>query len=133
MKKSYIFLIFCVLSNFFVQILFDKVAKSISGVTLNTSNVTQIISNLINNPYFWLSIVIFVLSAIFWLLGIKKVPLSNAYAITSLNYIFVSVYAVSFLNELLSFQKVVAIVLVILGVYLMALGSKKASLKIKTF
>ena len=133
MKKSYIFLIFCVLSNFFVQILFDKVAKSMAGIRLSTSNAVEITSILVSNPYFWLSIVIFVLSAIFWLLGIKKVPLSNAYAITSLNYIFVSIYAVLFLKEILSFQKILAVVLVILGVYLMALGSKKASLKVKTF
>jgi len=133
MKKSYFFLILCVLSNFFVQILFDKVSKSINNLDINTANIIKITSILVNNPYFWLSIVIFVLSAIFWLLGIKKVPLSNAYAITSINYIFVSIYAVLFLKEVLSFQKIIALVLVILGVYLMALGSKRAFLKVKIF
>jgi len=124
MKRFYCFLVLCVVSNFFSQILFDKVSKSIQNIDISPANIVNILTIMIINPLFWLSIIIYILSAILWLLGIKKIPLSNAYSITSLNYIFVTFYAIIFLNEVVSFQKLISICLVISGVFLMSVNTK---------
>lgn len=120
MIKSYVFLIFCVLFNSASQVVFAWVAKDISFEVLTLSNVKLLSVHLFNNWFFWIALTSFGLSALFWILGIKRIALAKAFSITSLNFILIFFYSFFILNEEISILKIIACLSIVSGVVILS-------------
>jgi multidrug transporter EmrE-like cation transporter len=62
----------------------------------------------------------YVLSVVVWIIGLSRVDVTIAYPLLSLGYIINAVGAWYFLGEAVSLQRVLAIVIIIIGVALLA-------------
>ncbi len=60
------------------------------------------------------------LSVIVWIMGLSRVEVTIAYPLLSLGYVVNAVLAWYFLGEVLSIQRLVAIGIILIGVYLLA-------------
>ena len=70
----------------------------------------------------WLALAfsLFGLSAVFWIIGIKKTALAKAFSIVSLNYILIFSYSFFHLQESLSWYKLASCLFIICGVIILA-------------
>lgn len=92
--------------------------SSIAQILLKKSaqqSQTSIIKEYIN-PYVIIAYVIFLISTILTVIALKKVPLSMAPVIESLGYIFVAVLGYFTVGEKIEKQKIVGIILIIIGI-----------------
>jgi multidrug transporter EmrE-like cation transporter len=62
----------------------------------------------------------YVLSVVVWIIGLSRVDVTIAYPLLSLGYIINAIGAWYFLGEAVSLQRVLAIVIIIIGVALLA-------------
>lgn len=74
------------------------------------------------NGFVILGLSCYVLSVMFWLLVLSRVPVSTAYPMVSIGYIVTAIAAFFLLNEPMSAARVVGIFVIIFGVYLVAKG-----------
>lgn len=69
------------------------------------------------NPLFiFLGLVVYGAGFLLMILGLKQLPLSVAYPVISLGFMFVTVFAIFFLGETLSWNKLVGVLAIIWGV-----------------
>ena len=68
------------------------------------------------NPYVISAYFIFFVSTILTIIALKRVPLSLAPAIESLGYIFVAVMGYFTVNEKVEKQKIIGIILIMMGI-----------------
>lgn len=73
---------------------------------------------LLSNPYLVLGGILYVSSVFVWIIVLSRVPVSFAYPLSSIGYITTAIAAVIFLNEYLSFTRIIGILVIIFGVYL---------------
>ena len=66
---------------------------------------------------------LYLLSTVFYILGIKGGQLSVLYPMVSLGYIFTMLWSYLFFNEAFTRQKVLGLGLILLGVFFVGLGS----------
>lgn len=71
-------------------------------------------------PYIFTGIVFYVLSLTVWLLVVSKNELSFAIPFMSLSYIFIAIASFTFWHENLTLLRIVGILVVIFGVYLVS-------------
>lgn len=114
--KHFTFIVFAVFSNFISQLYFKKTSEIIKHSDLKLDEVTELILKISTNYLFWIGIIFFFIGAILWLLGLKKISLGQAFSISSLNYLFVGFHSYFFLDENISIQKIVSIILLIIAV-----------------
>ncbi|MDP3728085.1 MAG: SMR family transporter [bacterium] len=77
-----------------------------------------------SNVYVLIGAVLFVSSSLGWLLALSKVPLSYAYPIVSLGYVFVSVLSWMFFEENLSLLRIVGLSIIVGGVFFLSRTEK---------
>lgn len=87
--------------------------KLLSGATFDA-----LVLGLITNPYLLLGGVCYVGSVGVWIVVLSRVPVSFAYPMVSIGYITTAIAAALILNEYLSFTRIVGILIIIFGVYL---------------
>ena len=129
--KSYIVIILSVLANFIHQVLLKSVAIQIEDFNRSFDEIFFLCKSYIFNVNFILSICFFVLSSILWILGLKKITLSKAIALTSINFILIVVYSSEVLNEELSLKKTLSCIFIVVGVLLISI-SKNENQKLTT-
>jgi multidrug transporter EmrE-like cation transporter len=110
--KGYTLILSSVVTNFISQIFFKKCGDEIIISKIDFETIVSIYSELT------FGIIFYITSAIFWLLGLKKLNLFEAYSFTSLNYILITTYSYLYLNEFSDFNKLYGIPFIILGVIL---------------
>ena len=69
-------------------------------------------------PWLWFALVCYGLSVIVWLIGLSRAPVSQAYPMLSLNYLLMVPLAWWLLGEVPNLERVVGIVVIIVGVVL---------------
>lgn len=69
-------------------------------------------------------VALFLLSSVFFILGIRRGELSVLYPLVALGYVWTMVWSRLFFNEALTRQKFVGLGLILLGVFFVGLGSK---------
>lgn len=74
-------------------------------------------------PYVWLGLALYGISALLWLLVLARAPLSVAYPMLSLGYVAVAILSRLLFAEPLTAAKLLGILLVCFGVALLAQGS----------
>lgn len=69
-------------------------------------------------PVFWLAMFAYGVSIVVWIIGLSRVPVSQAYPILSLGYVVTAVMAWPLLGEAVSGQRLLGIGVIIAGVWL---------------
>jgi len=74
------------------------------------------------NPYIIISLVFTLLAGVAWMIAMTKFEISYAYPFTILGLIFVSIFSVLFFGETISATKIVGIIFVIIGIFIISRG-----------
>jgi drug/metabolite transporter (DMT)-like permease len=114
-------ILFCgVLLNALAQ-LGLKAATRVSGPLLATdSGVLRRGLELLSVPPLWYALFAYGLSVIVWLVGLSRVPVSQAYPLLSLGYVINLGLAWWLLGEVPNVQRVAGIGIIVLGVVVVA-------------
>jgi drug/metabolite transporter (DMT)-like permease len=109
-----------VLLNALAQLVLKLGMKSIGFFEFSTSSIVPVGIKIIRSPYIITGISCYVLSVMVWLLALSRVDVSFAYPMTSLGYIFTCLAGFLFLQETISSTRIIGILVIMLGVYLVA-------------
>jgi drug/metabolite transporter (DMT)-like permease len=120
-KPSDFAVLFCgVLLNALAQ-LGLKAATRVSGPLIVTdSDVLRRGLELLSVPSLWYALCAYGLSVIVWLVGLSRVPVSQAYPLLSLGYVINIGLAWWLLGEVPNGQRVAGIAIIVLGVVLVS-------------
>ena len=69
-------------------------------------------------PWLWVALTCYGLSVIVWLVGLSRAPVSQAYPMLSLNYVLMVGLAWWLFNEVPNVERVVGILVIVVGVVL---------------
>jgi drug/metabolite transporter (DMT)-like permease len=98
-----------------------KAATRVSGpLVAGTAGVWQRAIELLAVPSLWYALCAYGLSVIVWLVGLSRVPVSQAYPLLSLGYVINVGLAWWLLGEVPNVQRVAGIGVIVLGVALVA-------------
>jgi drug/metabolite transporter (DMT)-like permease len=114
-------ILFCgVLLNALAQ-LGLKAATRVTGPLVATdAAIWQRGRELLTVPWLWLALFAYGLSVIVWLVGLSRVPVSQAYPLLSLGYVINIGLAWWLLGEVPNVQRVAGIGVIVLGVVMVA-------------
>lgn len=98
------------------QIIFKEVAEVVENLEVSLSNIYKIILTIINQLNFWVALSFYILSAMFWIFGLKRIAISKAFAMTSLNFVIISIYSFLIFKEDLSLSKILSSFFIVIGV-----------------
>ena len=114
-------ILFCgVLLNALAQ-LGLKAATRVSGPLIaGDAGVWQRALNVLVVPSLWFALLAYGLSVIVWLIGLSRVPVSQAYPLLSLGYVINIGLAWWLLGEVPNVQRVAGIAVIVIGVVLVA-------------
>lgn len=91
---------------------------------LSVRNLTSFnFSNLMNtlfSPYFIVGGFLYVLATVVWVYLLSKMPLSTLYPMQSLAYVFGLLAGYFIFDEFISYQKIIGVVIILIGVYIIA-------------
>ena len=92
----------------------------IGELTLLRSNLGTLFLKILSSPVLLLGLFFYGVSAFIWIIGLSKVPLSKAYPLISVSYIIVVFFSWFLLHENISPLKIVALVVICFGVFLLS-------------
>lgn len=78
-------------------------------------------------PRLWVGLVLFGVSALFWLVVLSRVPLSVAYPFVGVSYILIVLFARLFLHEHVPTIRWIGVLVVALGIGIVGLSFRRAS------
>jgi drug/metabolite transporter (DMT)-like permease len=109
-----------VLLNAFAQ-LWLKAATQVSGPLVTTDgNLAEKALRLLAVPSLWYALTAYGVSVIVWIVGLSRVPVSQAYPLLSLGYVLNIGLAWWFFAEVPNAQRVIGVGVIIAGVVLVA-------------
>jgi len=98
-----------------------KAATQVSGpLVASDAHVLRRALDLLVVPSLWFALGAYGLSVVVWLVGLSRVPVSQAYPLLSLGYVLNIGLAWWLLGEVPNGQRVVGIGVIVLGVWLVA-------------
>jgi multidrug transporter EmrE-like cation transporter len=108
---SFIFLSLSILLGAAGQILFKISSSKLETLRPN-------FESLVSNYQLFLGLFLYVVSALFYIISLRKIPLSVAYPSIAVSYVLVMVLSYYLFNEQISYYKMAGIILILLGVSL---------------
>lgn len=117
-NKAYIFVAISILLGAFGQV-FMKLGTTKMESHANYSVILKIF-HILFNPIIFTGLSFYAISAILWIFGISKVPLSQAYPMVAFSYVIVFVLSVLLFKESVTLPKIGGLSLIIVGVLLIA-------------
>ncbi|MFD3447564.1 EamA family transporter [Microbacteriaceae bacterium 4G12] len=117
-NKAYIFVFTSILLGAFGQV-FMKLGTTKMG-EIDTSSIIAKVFHILFNPIIFTGLSFYAISAILWIFGISKVPLSQAYPMVAFSYVIVFVLSVLLFKEVVNLPKVGGLSLIIVGVLIIA-------------
>jgi multidrug transporter EmrE-like cation transporter len=90
------------------------------------TNAGETIVRAAKEPKLWVGLVLFGISAIFWLVVLSRVPLSVAYPFVGISYILIVLFARIFLNEHVPTLRWIGVLVVALGIAIVGLSFRRA-------
>lgn len=106
--------------NTAAQLLLKAGMSRIGEFGFAAHNFMPIALKIISSPFILLGLLIYVTSVSLWLLVLSRVPVSIAYPMTSLAYIFNVLGAYIIFGEHINLIQILGIFVIIFGVYLIA-------------
>jgi len=114
------FIVTGVLLNAIAQLLLKAGAKSVGAIHLTASNWLGTGLKLATQLPILGGLACYVLSVVLWIVALSRVDVSVAYPMLSLGYVVAALGAWYFLGEAITPQRVVAMLVILVGVALMA-------------
>jgi len=78
--------------------------------------------SMLANPYIILSLALTLLAGVTWMIAMTKFDISYAYPFTTLGFVFVFIFSAILFNEPVSWQKVIGLGFVVLGLIISSKG-----------
>ena len=78
-------------------------------------------------PRLWIGLILFGISALFWLVVLSRVPLSVAYPFVGVSYILIVLFARLFLHEHVPTLRWIGVLIVAVGIAIVGLSFRRAS------
>ena len=77
-------------------------------------------------PLLWVGLILFGISALFWLVVLSRVPLSVAYPIVGISYILIVLFARIFLNEHVPPVRWLGVIVVAVGIAIIGISFSRS-------
>jgi multidrug transporter EmrE-like cation transporter len=107
---------------FIVKTRFNELGK------INFASFTSIVSYMVNflkSPFLIFGTILFVLAPMFWFLALNRVEVSVGYPVlVALHLIFITLLAILFLGEPVTWQRIIGAVLILISLYLLSIGAQ---------
>ena len=121
MRFSDFSILFCgVLLNALAQLGLKAATRASGPLIAGDAGVWQRALSMLAVPSLWYALLAYGLSLIVWLVGLSRVPVSQAYPLLSLGYVINIGLAWWLLGEIPNVQRVAGIGVIVLGVVLVA-------------
>lgn len=104
------------------QLLLKVGMLRVGKFSFSISSLVQQYAKILLNPFVIAGLFVFVISALVWLYVLSRMELSFAYPFVALNYVLILFGSYFFLKETVTPLKIVGVVVIIIGVYLVAKG-----------
>lgn len=78
------------------------------------------LSAMFTQPFIIAGLACYAISAVFWILGLERLPLSQAYPMVAAGYVIVFLLAVLFFKETVSLAKLGGLLMIVAGVVVLA-------------
>jgi multidrug transporter EmrE-like cation transporter len=122
-RLAFLLVITGVLLNAAAQ-LFLKAATAATGpIALSARGGASALLTLLREPSLWGGLTCYGISVVVWILALSRAPVSIAYPMLSIGYIVNLLAAAVLFREPLTLQKIVAVLIICLGVTLLARSS----------
>ena len=89
------------------------------------SDAGQTLLRASKEPRLWVGLVLFGVSALFWLVVLSRVPLSVAYPFVGISYVLIVIFSRVFLNEHVPATRWVGVLIVALGIAIVGLSFRR--------
>lgn len=114
-------ILFCgVLLNALAQLGLKAATRTTGPLLASDAHVWQRALGLLTVPSLWWALSAYGLSVVVWLVGLSRVPVTQAYPLLSLGYVINIGFAWWLLGEVPNLQRVAGIAVIVLGVLLVA-------------
>lgn len=100
------------------QLLVKKGMTVLGVYSLSLSHLLSLVIAVFTNIYLFLGMACYGVSVLIWMVVLSRVPVSVAYPVSSLGFIVTTIFAYFLFNEMITFNKVMGIGFICLGVYL---------------
>lgn len=114
------FILTGILLNAVAQLLLKAGTNAVGAIHLTADNWLPIGIKLATQLPILGGLTCYVLSVVVWIIGLSRVDVSIAYPMLSLGYIVNALGAWYFLGEMISLQRIAAIIIILFGVGLLA-------------
>jgi len=118
--KSELLIFISVLLGAFGQLSMKRGMSRIGFISPNLSNLASNLVRILTEPFVLLGLFLYAVSTIFWLIVLSRVDLSYAYPMISIGYVLILVLSWVFLNEHISLVRVLGVLLICGGVFLIS-------------
>jgi drug/metabolite transporter (DMT)-like permease len=117
---AFAFLFGGVLLNAFAQLAL-KASTDVTGPLVGgEGSIVRRLLELASVPWLWVALSLYGVSVIVWLIGLSRVPVSQAYPLLSLGYVIMIGLAWWLFGEVPTVQRVVGVLVIMFGVVLVA-------------
>jgi multidrug transporter EmrE-like cation transporter len=113
-------LLFGVLLNAGAQLLLKAGIAKVGQFNFTLPNILPVTMQVAANPYIILGLTFYVVSVVLWLMVLSRVDVSMAYPMLSLGYVMNAIAAYYLFGENLSLTRIIGILVILGGVYLIA-------------
>lgn len=123
--KSLLLLIPAILFSTTGQLFLKTGMTQVGDFAFTPEGVLAVLPQIIFNPYIWIGFIGFIGGTVFWLGVLSRAPLSLAYPILATSYFVVVIEAWLFLNEQLTWQLLVGVFIIFVGVVIVGLSEQE--------
>ena len=117
---TFLYIVIGVLLNACAQLLLKAGTNALGILFFEKISIFNQLIRIILEPHILSGLVCYGFSVCIWIVALSKTPVSIAYPMLSIGYIFNLLAAWYFLGEELSIQKIVGITIIILGVLIIS-------------
>ncbi len=125
--QSLLLLIPAIISSTTGQLFLKMGMSQVGDFEFTPDAIAAVLPIVILNPYIWLGFIGFMGGTVFWLAVLSRAPLSLAYPILALSYFVVVIEAWLILGEPLTWQLLVGVGIIFVGVVIVGLSEEKDS------
>ena len=119
MFNNFLLILSSVSLNAFAQLFIRKGMLKIGEISFDFEQIVKMVLAVFTNVYLLSGMFSYGISIILWMMVLSKVNVSLAYPFSSIGYIITTVLAYLFFNEPITFQKVLGIIIICIGVFIL--------------
>ena len=119
-RAGFVLVLIGVLLNAIAQLCLKASTQTTGPIGLGAGDLVLGLGKIATIPWFWLGCLCYALSVVIWILALSRIPVTIAYPMLSLGYVVNALAARLWLGESLDAMKMIAIGIIIGGVFLLA-------------